>query len=169
MGACYGDGILGFIPGGIDGDEAKAAFVREFAALGLSHRFHEIVGDRVVELAFKRGDVSVRWLSDKDAAPIFAAQKRIGGSAPYSMFPICMQQQLYIPGCRSGGGGQVQMPGSPLDGWSFNPMRTTITDLEGWLPLVERKEVRGDVDFLRELLEQLKLCSEHRLLFTIGN
>ena len=66
-------------------------------------------------------------------------------------------------------------PTIPVVTVSYNPPSTDAdsdedgyTDLEEWLPLVEREEVKGDEYFIRELLEQLKLCSEHRLLFTIG-
>ncbi|MFO0761099.1 MAG: hypothetical protein U0359_31765 [Byssovorax sp.] len=168
MGACYGDGILGFIPGGIEGAEAQHDFVKSFAALGLSHRFNEVIGDRVAEFAFKKGEVVTRWLSPEEAAPVLSAARNAGGSAPYSMFPGCLENQLYIPGCRSSGEGRVKMPGSPLDGWSFRPMRSAVAGLEAWVDLIQKGEVEDNLDFTRRLLESMKLCSEHRLLFTIG-
>lgn len=169
MGACYGDGLLGFIPGGIDDEAQQISFVEEFAALGLSHKFREIIGGRVLELSYKKGGkVEKRWLSDDEAGPVLAAEKKIGGSAPYSMFPECLNEQLYIPGCRTGGSGKVTWPGHTIDGWGFQPMRNAIAGMKEWIVLAEQGHVRGDADFLRELLQNLKLASEQRLIFTIG-
>jgi hypothetical protein len=169
MGACYGDGLLGFIHDDLQDEEAQVAYLKEFAALGLSHKFREIVGARVLELAYKKGGtVETRWLSDEEAAPVIAAERKIGGSAPYSMFPDSMNNQLYIPGCRTGSDGRVQWPGKTIDGWGFRPMRNAIPSLKEWIGWVENGELKGDVDFLRELLGNLELASEQRLIFTIG-
>lgn len=169
MGACYGDGLLGFIPGTDRTEDEEIAFITEFAGLGLSHKFREVIGSRVLELAYKKGGkVETRWLSDEEAAPVLAAEKKIGGSAPYSMFPECLNEQLYLPGCRTGGGGRVVWPEKPVDGWGFQPMRNAIAGMTEWIDLVKKGEVRGDEQFMRELLENLQLASEHRLIFTIG-
>jgi len=169
MGACYGDGLLGFIPGGIDNEEQQIEFLKEFCSLGLSHKFREIVGTRVLELSYKKGGkVETRWLPDEEAGPVFAAEKKIGGSAPYSMFPEALNEQLYIPGCRTGSAGRVTWPGQSMDGWGYQPMRNAIAGMKEWVVLVERGDVRGDVDFMRELLQNLELASEQRLIFTIG-
>jgi hypothetical protein len=169
MGACYGDGLLGFIPGGIESEEEQIAYLKDFAALGLSHKFREIVGARVLELSYKKGGtVETRWLSDDEAGPVFAAEKKIGGSAPYSMFPECLNEQLYIPGCRTGSSGRVTWPDHSIDGWGFRPMRNAIAGMKEWIEMAEQGHVRGDADFLRELLANLELASEHRLIFTIG-
>jgi hypothetical protein len=169
MGACYGDGLMGFIHEPEQDDAGKIAYLEGFAGLGLSHKFREIVGTRVLELAYKKGGkVETRWLSDEEAAPVLATGKKIGGSAPYSMFPECLNEQLYIPGCRTGGRGKVAWPDHSIDGWGFQPMRNAIAGMTEWIELAQRGEVRGDVEFLRELLQNLELASEHRLIFTIG-
>lgn len=169
MGACYGDGLLGFIHDDLQDDDSRLEYIKGFAALGLSHKFREIVGTRVIELAYKKGGiVETRWLSDEEAAPVFAVEKQIGGSAPYSMFPDCLNEQIYIPGCRTGGHGKVTWPGHSIDGWGFQPMRNAIAGMKEWIELAGRGEVSGDVDFLRELHRNLELASEQRLIFTIG-
>lgn len=169
MGACYGNGLLGFIREDVEGEESQVAYLQGFAALGLSHKFREVVGTRVIELSYKKGGlVETRWLSDEEAAPVFAAAKQIGGSAPYSMFPECLNEQLYIPGCRTGGGGIVAWPDRSIDGWGFQPMRNAIAGMKEWIELAEKGEVRGDVDFLRQLHRNLELASEQRMIFTIG-
>jgi|GEM_PF-6209561 hypothetical protein len=169
MGACFGDGLLGFIHEDLQDVESQVVYLEQFAALGLSHKFREIVGTRVLEVAYKKGGiVEKRWLSDKEAAPVLAAQREIGGSAPYSMFPECLNNQLYIPGCRSGSDGIVQWPGSSMDGWGFRPMRNAIAGLTEWIASVENGELKGDVDFLRKLLRDLELASNQRLIFAIG-
>lgn len=169
MGACYGDGLLGFVREPVEGEEAEIAYVEGFAGLGLSHKFREIIGKRVLELAYKKGGkVETRWLSDEEAVPVFEAAKKIGGSAPYSMFPECLNEQLYIPGCRTGSSGKIAWPERSIDGWGFRPMRTAIAGMKEWIELAEKGEVRGDPDFLRQLLQNLELASEQRLIFTIG-
>lgn len=169
MGACYGDGLWGFVHDSMDDEEKQIAYVKEFASLGLSHKFREIIGSRVLELAYKKGgNVETRWLSDEEAAPVLAVEKRIGGSAPYSMFPECLNEQLYIPGCRTGNSGKVKWPGRSIDGWGFQPMRNAIAGMKEWIAMAERNEVRGDAYFLGELLQNLELASEQRLIFTIG-
>lgn len=169
MGACYGDGLLGFIPGTDRTEDEEIDFITGFAGLGLSHKFREVIGSRVLELAYKKGGkVETRWLPAEEAAPVLAAEKKIGGSAPYSMFPECLNEQLYIPGCRTGGAGRVVWPEKPINGWGYQPMRNAIAGMVEWIDLVKKGEVRGDEQFMQELLDNLKLASEHRLLFTIG-
>ena len=168
MGACYGDGILGFVPldEEMEGEAGKIAFLERFAALGLSHRFREIVGEKVAEFALSKGAVSWRWLPEDEAAPVLAAERQVGGSAPYSLFPTVLDYQLYIPGCRSQYGGIVQMPGSAIHEWGFRPMRYAIAALEE--RIAEGYEDDDARDFAERLLAQLRVCSEHRLIFTIG-
>ncbi len=60
------------------------------------------------------------------------------------------------------------MPGTPIGRWGFRPMRNALASMEEEVRLLERGESEGELDLCRELLEQLKLCSEHRLLFTLG-
>lgn len=168
MGACYGDGILGSIPGDIEGEAAKVAFLQKFAALGLSNRFREIIGNRVIELSYKNGQVTTTWLSDADAALVVAAAKSVGGSAPYSMFPGALDVQLHIPGCRGNYSGSLKMPGESIDGWGFSPMRASIAAMEDTIKRIEAGESDYDLDFCKSLLNSLKVCSDNRLLFTIG-
>jgi hypothetical protein len=48
--------------------EPAVAWLAEIAAVGLSRRFRETVGGRVVEFTYDDGAVTVRWLSDAEAA-----------------------------------------------------------------------------------------------------
>lgn len=166
MGACYGDGLLGFIHEDLQTVESQVTFIEKFAALGLSHKFREVIGNRVLELAYKKnGTVEKRWLSDEDAAPVLAAERQIGGSAPYSLFPDCLNEQIYIPGCRSGYGGKVEWEGSTIHGWGFQPMRNAIASMKEWIGFTTDEH---RLMFYRELLSNLELASEQRLIFTIG-
>lgn len=170
MGACFGDGILGFVPGGVEGADAKVQFCEQFAGFGLSHRFREVIDGRVAEFAFKKGDVETRWLEDGEAKPILS--RKIGGSAPYSLigdafFP---DTQILLPGFRGRGEVLLKAPeGHPFKGYRVGALRSAIAWSES--RLVEMRAESADaflITFLEDLLGDFRTCREHRLIFMFG-
>lgn len=167
MGACYGDGILDAYPTSFESLDEKVDFLKEFAGQGLTSRFCEVIEGRVLELNHLDGTVTTRWLSEAEAAPIVAATKQLGGSAPYSMYPICLEEQVFIPDCVTTGG-TLELPGTEVEEWTYAPLGNTILRLEAWIGHLEAGEAQGDIDFNRGILAMLKICQQHKLLFVIG-
>jgi hypothetical protein len=169
MSASFGAGILSCIatddPGGDRPNDMAA--INAFAATGLSRRFREIVDGRVAEFAFSYGSVTQRWLSNEDAAAVVAVEKKVGGSAPYSSFPGCLENQLYLPNCREEEFGVVELPDSALDEWGFQSIETAVAAAEEWVTYIENGKVESDLDFTKSLLAQLELCQQHDLIFVI--
>ena len=60
MGACYGNGILGFVSIDLEGEQEQVEFVKQFASFGLSYCFREIIGDKVAEFRYEKGNVTFR-------------------------------------------------------------------------------------------------------------
>ena len=85
MGASFGEGIIGHVPGGFNNDDERVEFCERFASFGLSHRFRALIGERVAEFAYKGGAVETSWLDDAEAQVILEAARRVGGSASYSL------------------------------------------------------------------------------------
>lgn len=168
MGACYGDGILGFVPGGIEGEEEQIEFVKQFASSGLSHCFREVIGDRVGEFSYKKGTVKFRWLTSDEAEPILA-DCPLGGSAPYSLLSavVYSEAEIFVPGFRGSYQVSLDLPGHPFDGKLIGPLRNEIASSEEDLREMRCEGVdRYDIEFLENLLESYKLCRMHRLIFT---
>ena len=168
MGACYGVGILGMIPGDVlKNEDDRLNFLHDFAALGFSHKFREIIGERVAEFNYKKDHVAMRWLAPEEAAPILMAAKSIGGSAPYSLFPWSLEEQIMTPGYRGSRSSIVKLPAWDVDDYSIQAIRNAIENTEEIVYMApEDQEI--DIEFCKGLLAQMRICREHRLNFSIG-
>ncbi|GAA3199407.1 hypothetical protein ACFO1B_02765 [Dactylosporangium siamense] len=139
------------------------AWLAEIAAVGLSRRFRETVGDRVVEFTYDGGEVGVRWLSDAEAAPILAA----GGDWGDALrdWPSVLDSDLHLPNCTAGEAGNVEADGLQVDGSYFTPIELTIAGLRE--ALADREDLE-DREFLEtEVLARLEFCRTHDLVFVV--
>ncbi len=171
MGACYGAGLLGLLPpDAVEGENAKLACITEFAESGMSHKFREIIDNRVAEFAYKNGKVSVRWLNDEEAQPVFEAKRRVGGSAPYRLFDA-IEFPILCPGFRGGDVRSFSRPGHPLDKYYVSGIRIYIESLTEEIAELENEdgsEAEYKREFYAELVKQLQICRENLLIFTIN-
>lgn len=168
MGASYSDGLIDYVLDGSESLDEKVAFLTEFAELGLCPRFREVIGERVLELTNQHGRAEAHWLDEEAATVILKDQKRISsGSAPNSMFPICLEAQIFLPGPRIKSG-SIEADDSPVDGWEYDSMNKAIKGLQSWIRTVKAGDAEDDIGFLEGILDMLQLCKQHDLLFTIG-
>jgi hypothetical protein len=163
MGAPYAPGLL-WAAELDEADEAEQlAFLEAFAEQGLSKRFREVIGERVLELELDdAGAVRSRWLEREAARPILEAVKPLGGSAPQSAFPECLQIQIYVPGADSAG--ELDLPDTALHEWGYAP-------LEGSLEALRTEIASGsasDAQLSQWLVGVLETCSVHGLVFAIA-
>jgi hypothetical protein len=143
--------------------EPAVGWLAEIAALGLSRRFRETVGDRVAEFTYDDGEVTVRWLTDAEAAPILAA----GGDWGDALrdWPSALDYDLHVPNCTTGRAGTVEADGSRLDGTQFAPIELAVDGLRRALASGEDLE---DREFLEtEVLARLEFCRSHDLIFVV--
>ena len=143
--------------------EQAVAWLSEIAALGLSRRFRETVGDRVVELTYDNGEVAVRWLTDAEAAPILEA----GGDWGDALrdWPPELDYELHFPNCTAGKVGNVEADGLWLDGMYFAPLELAMEGLRDSLASDGELE---DREFLEtEVLARLEFCRAHDLVFVV--
>ncbi|GAA0946124.1 hypothetical protein [Virgisporangium aurantiacum] len=143
--------------------EPAVAWLAEFAALGLTRRFRETVGDRVVEFTYYSGEVAVRWLDDAEAAPILAHGGGFGDAL--RDWPSALDDELHVPNCTAGGAGNVEAGDSWADGMYFVPIEATLAALRK--RLADDEEL-ADREFLEtEVLAGLEFCREHDLIFVV--
>ncbi len=168
----YGSGILGHVPvDEFDQDdatgEAAAAWLVGFAALGLSRRFREVIGDRVAEFTFDDGDVRWRWLADEEAAPILSGS--FCESTPSDEWPPCLDYaDLCFPNCLASEEGSVEAEDSPFDGSWYQPLDLVVTNMEELLAEFQRGDYDGDGEVVATMLGHLRFCREHHLIFSVG-
>ncbi len=164
MGVCFGSGILGLLPADIEDEEYKFEFMKEFAARGLSHGFREIIGDRVAEFKYRKGEVQARWMDESEYADWITKGKRVGGSAPWSTIPHCLEGALLLPGFRGGYETHqvvIPVPNEHDFDWHAGALRANIERLEEF-------DLPEYADTVEWLLEDLRYCREHRLIWHIG-
>jgi hypothetical protein len=143
--------------------EPAVAWLSQIAALGLSRRFRETVGDRVVEFTHENGELAVRWLTDAQAAPILAG----GGGWGDALrdWPTALDYELHVPNCAAGEVGNIEADGLWLDGMYFAPLELTIAALRERLASDEELE---DREFLETyVLARLEFCRAHDLVFVV--
>ncbi|MDG6102192.1 hypothetical protein Daura_44315 [Dactylosporangium aurantiacum] len=177
MGTSYGPGIVHLVaeadlgteadPGGDDaGGGPVVAWLLEIAALGLSRRFRDLVGDRVAEFTHDGGRVAWRWLSDEEAAPILDAGPSFGDT--HEEWPAAMDHDLFVPNCTAAGPGSVAADGSPVDGWYYTPVEPVVERLRELLAEIDRGGYDGDPETVTELLERLEFCRRHDLFMVVA-
>jgi hypothetical protein len=149
-----------------EGPEGPAVtWLTDIAALGLSRRFRETVGGRVAEFAWDGGEMSVRWLGDEEAAPILEAGGDWGDTR--RDWPSALDATLHLPNCTVDGEQTVEADGHDLDGAYIVPIEQTIADLRERLAMKDEEELE-DREFLEtEVLERLKFCRAHDLIFIV--
>jgi len=167
MGANISAGVVGMMALDDDGNEADAtaaeAWLRAFAALGISRRFREVIGDRVAELTYDDGKVGLRWLGADEAAPILA-QDTYFGSASNSAFPSCLDSDLYVPNCRSEDADTAEVQDAPFEEFGYEPIETAIAALTDRLAGAEGG---GDTDLMSHVLERLRFCATHQMILVL--
>lgn len=144
--------------------EPAVAWLAEVAALGLSRRFRETVGGRVVEFTYDDGEVAVRWLTDEEAAPILEA----GGDWGDALrdWPSVLDCDLHLPNCTAGKAGNVEAGDMWIDGMYFAPIEQVIDGLRA--ALASREELE-DREFLKTtVLARLEFCRSHDLIFVVS-
>ena len=172
MGASFGEGITGYVPGGFNSDDERVAFCRQFSGFGLSHRFRAVIGGRVAEFAYKKGEVETSWLNDEEADVVIAAARRVGGSASYTLIGDCFypDTQILLPGFRGRGEISLKAPDDhPFNGYFVGALRGAIEWSER--RLAEMRDEGSDerhIEFLDGLLRDFMTCREHRLIFMFG-
>lgn len=174
MGACYGVGVRGSLPHDAFPTQAdELAFMMEFAGLGLSHRFRDVIGDRVIEFSFSKKEVTTRELEASEAAPILETHKRLGGSAPYSLLEaFWSDDMLFIPGFRGRRGFTLDQidPEHLLHGFSVAPLRNALAIAKECIEHYEGEEgdQSSELMLLRGLLKDFEFCAEHKLIYCFG-
>ncbi len=156
----------------------RLALAERLAARGLSVGFREMIGGRVLEIGWKNGRVSRRWLDGNVNAEAGAEAEAVreAASRPLSLtaLPECLIYDLYLPGFR--GNHVVQLAGSGDGCWTATSLRsgiawveTTLTGLQnepdGWVRQqygVPKTQLLGEWS---SLLEKMRACREHRLIF----
>jgi len=171
--ACFGAGLLDFVPLEYIADDVTSAeaqqVLRDFAALGLSSRFFEVIEGSVVEVTVNGGEVAVRPLGEAEAAPYVAAMKETGGSAPSSIFPSCVESDVYLPNYLLDEDEEMlRLADSPFDGLTVSALESTIVRLQEWVAYIEAGELDDDLEFTLDLIEQMRVCQKHNLIFSIG-
>jgi hypothetical protein len=171
MGTSYGAGIVHMVAEAdmVEGDptgEAVVAWLLEFAAIGLSRRFRDFVGDRVAEFTNDDGQVAWRWLPDDEAAPILAAGPSFGDTT--DEWPPAMEHDLFVPNCTAEEPGSVRAAGSPVDRWYYTPVEPALAGLRDTLEEIDRGDYDGDRETVTELLEQLEFCRTHHLFMVVA-
>jgi hypothetical protein len=145
--------------------DAAVAWLQGFAALGLSRRFREAIGDRVAEFTCdERGNVAWRWLPDEEAAPIVAGL--FGEDTWEDGWPLD-DGDMFLPNCATDSD-KVRAPGSPFDGWFCQPLDLAVTHLEERFAEMERGEFDADPDRMTMIRDQLRFCLRHHLIVLIS-
>lgn len=171
MGTSYGPSLVDLIAEadlgrGDPTGEAVIAWLLEIAAIGLSRRFRNVVGDRVAEFTNEDGHVAWRWLPDEAAAPILDAGTSFGSTK--GEWPAAMEHDLFVPNCTAGEPGAVAAGGSPVDRWFYTPIEPAISDLREVLDEIDRGDYDGDRETVTELLEHLEFCRTHHLFIAVA-
>jgi hypothetical protein len=163
MGAPYAPGLL-WVAELDEADETEQlAFLEAFAQRGLTKRFREVIGERVLELDVDdAGAVRSRWLDAEAARPIVEAVKPLGGSAPYGAFPECLQIQLYVPG--ADGEGEIDLADTAIHEWGYAPLEASLEALRGEIADGSLE----DAELSRWLLGEIETCAAHGLVFAIA-
>lgn len=151
-----------------ENDEQSAIdFLLRFAAVGMSRRFREYVGDRVAEFTYSDGEVAWRWLSDEEAAPILAG--RFGEGTWRDRWPSALYCDLFFPNCTATDAGSLEADGLPFDGWFYQSLDWTIGDMERVLRNWEQEWDEGDHrPAYEDLLDEVRFCREHHLILCIS-
>lgn len=148
----------------------RLELVERLAARGLSVGFREVIGGRVLELQWRGGRITRRWLEGAEAAAVLAAAAPLSLSA----LPDCLLYDLYLPGFR--GNHVVQLAGQDGGGWSATSLRSGVAWMEATLAglqaepdaWVRRQYGLPKQQLLAEwgaLLAKMRACREQRLLF----
>lgn len=173
MGACYGTGVRGHLAYDLfPSEEDELKFMLEFAGLGLSTGFRDVIGGRVAEFLHSKSDgVQMRWLEPEEAAPIL--EQPTGGSAPYSLLEaFWSDDMLFIPGFRGSRGWSLDRleETHPLYNYPVAPLRNALRIARDGVEHYEAQEedTQREVDFLKELLIDFDFCTKHKLLYCFG-
>lgn len=171
MGTSYGPSLVDLIAEAdlVEGDptgEAVIAWLLEIAAIGLSRRFRNVVGDRVAEFTSEDGQVAWRWLPDEEAAPILDAGASFGSTK--GAWPSAMDHDLFVPNCTADGPGNVTADGTPVDRWFYTPIEPAIAGMREVLEEIDRGDYDADREEVAELLEHLEFCRTHHLFIAVA-
>jgi hypothetical protein len=171
MGTSYGPGIVHLVAEAdlVEGDdtgEAVIAWLLEIAAIGLSRRFRDFVGERVAEFTYDDGQVAWRWLTDDEAAPILAVGPSFGDTR--DEWPAALDHDLFVPNCTATEPGNVQAGGSPVDRWFYTPVEPALDGLRGTLAEIDNGNYDGDREAVTELLDELEFCRTHHLFMVVA-
>ncbi|MEU0555317.1 hypothetical protein [Dactylosporangium sp. NPDC006015] len=166
----YGPGLLDLIPDAdvLEGDPTGGdgvAWLLELAAIGLSRRFRVAVHERVAEFTYDDGRVGWRWLPGDEAAPILAAGTCFGDAD--RDWPAAMDHDLFVPNCTAPEAGNVEAPGSPVDGWYYTPIEPVVSRMREVLAEIDRGDYDYAADDAAELLDQLEFCRTHDLMIAV--
>ena len=139
--------------------EAKLAYLKRVAALGIANRFNEVIEDEVAELSFQNGKGEGRWLLPNQAREIIAAVKSINASMPFSAIPSQLSADFYFPTMRAKNGVTTTLPDFDMSCFVLGA-RTAGDELQRDLMRIDQ----ADRDFARDLMNALQLCERHRLV-----
>jgi hypothetical protein len=167
MGTSYGPGITFLAADAelVEEDEGAIAWLLEFAAIGLSRRFRDIVGERVAEFTYDGGEVTWRWLDAAEAAPILEAGPCFGDT--HEDWPGAMDHDLFVPNSTAGEPGNVEADGSFVDGWFYTPIEPVVEGLGEALEQIERGDSEADPETVTRLRGWIEFCRTHHLFFVV--
>jgi hypothetical protein len=120
---------------------------------------YEVIGACVLRAAD-----DAAWIDGDAAAPFLAAHAKIGGSAPYSMFPEPIDADLYVSNLEESPR-VLSLPGTPLDGKRMSNMDEAIARMRAF---IDDLPDEPHVSFWKELLDQMKLCRRYRMIFRVN-
>jgi len=144
---------------------AAVAWLRGFAALGLSRRFREAIGDRVAEFTRAQdGEVTWRWLTDDEAAPILAGM--FSEDTWDDGWPLD-DGDMFLPNCATDSD-EVEAPDSPFDGYLCQPLDLAVAHLEKRFGEMEQGNYDADPELMTMMLEQVRFCQRHQLILIIS-
>lgn len=143
---------------------AQVAWLRDFAALGLSRRFREVINERVAEFTYESGEVGWRWLPADAAAPIVAGL--FSEDTWDDGWPLD-DSDMFLPNCATDSD-QVHAPDSPFDRYWCQPLDLAVTNLERRFDEMDRGDFDADRDLMTMIRDQVRFCQRHQLILIIS-
>lgn len=140
--------------------ERKFSYFSKVSELGLSQLFAEIIEDEVAEFRFDANKVTGRWLPPAEGLPIIAAARKLGGELPYSAIPKGFDPDFCFPAYLHHKGQTVTLPELTAPCYTMGSRMGLQTLQRGMaeVPSMDR-------DFVNELLETVRQCLAHRMIF----
>jgi len=139
--------------------ERKFNYLQKVGELGLSQLFIEIIEDEATEFRFD-GKVTARWMPPEEGLPIIAATRKLGGELPYSAIPKGFDPDFCFPAYLHPKGQTVTLPELTTPCYTMGSRMGLQTLQRGMaeVPSMDR-------DFVNELVEAVRQCLAHRLIF----